>query len=130
MLRLLDLVIRPFPVEAKHRYSILIDNSRIDLTVTVVIGDHFTTAGEADHRPPKPAIVVLEICAVATGAVITLDTGHESEGRRCAAAAAKFDVISAREVELLIVKPPRHVEVHAADSIFVMRYGVGHLGNK
>ena len=42
-----------------------------------------------------------------------------------AAAAADFDVIAARERHLagllLLVQPPRHVHVHAADAVFILR---------
>ena len=43
------------------------------------------------------------------------------------AAAAELDVIAAREIELLVVEPPRHVEVHAADAVLVVRHAVHHL---
>ena len=35
--------------------------------------------------------------------------------------AADFDMVAAREVELLVVEPPRHVDVHAADAVLVVR---------
>ena len=36
-------------------------------------------------------------------------------------AAIHLDVIAAREVELLVVEPPRHVDVHSADTVVVVR---------
>ena len=35
-------------------------------------------------------------------------------------AAAELDVVAAREVELPVVEPPRHVQVHAADAVLVV----------
>ena len=35
-------------------------------------------------------------------------------------------MVAAREVELLVVEPPRHVHVHAADAVLVVRHVVHH----
>ena len=45
-------------------------------------------------------------------------------------AAVHFYMVTAREVELLVVEPPGHVHVHAADAVFVVRHVIGHRGNE
>ena len=42
-------------------------------------------------------------------------------------AAAELDVVAAREIELLVVAPPRHVEMRSARAVFVVRHAVHHL---
>src|SRR4029078_13052723 len=41
--------------------------------------------------------------------------------------AADFDMVAAREIELLVVPPPRHEQVHAAGAILVVRNPVHQL---
>src|SRR3954468_23226440 len=48
-----------------------------------------------------------------------MDAAEES-GAGHPAAAANLDVIAAGEVERLVIDPPRHVEVHAADAVLVV----------
>src|SRR5207249_2774569 len=45
-------------------------------------------------------------------------------------AAPHLDVVAAREVELLLPEPPRHVQMHAAHAVVVVRHVVRHLGNE
>ena len=46
------------------------------------------------------------------------------------APAPELDVVAAREVELPVVEPPRHVDVHAPDAVVVVRRQVGEGGNE
>src|SRR5439155_1981975 len=45
-------------------------------------------------------------------------------------AAADLDVVPAREIELLVVEPPRHVEVRAPGAVLVVRDLVHHARNE
>src|SRR5439155_24706860 len=67
--------------------------------------------------------------AVAALAGKALDATHEAVARRIEPA-TDLDVVAAREVELLVVEPPGHVEVHAADTILVVRDVIDHRGDE
>src|SRR2546422_1817359 len=41
-----------------------------------------------------------------------------------------FRSVAAREVELLLLEPPRHVQMHAAHAVVVVRHVVHHPGNE
>ena len=43
------------------------------------------------------------------------------------ASSAKLDVIAARKIVLVICSPPRHVHVHAADAVMIVRSHRGQL---
>src|SRR5260221_1928042 len=47
---LIQLVIRPFPVEAQHGNSKPIDNVRIDLAIRAVVRNHLAASRESDRR--------------------------------------------------------------------------------
>ena len=130
---LVDLVVGPLPVEAQHRDAPLVDDARVDLAVAVLVRDHLAAPGEADRRAVEPAVVVLELLCRSRrprgrpiSTPCTVDAAHEA-GAGHAAAAADLDVVAAREVELLVVEPPRHVEVRAADAVLVVRHVVHQL---
>src|SRR5262249_44660329 len=129
VLRLLDLVIRPFPVKAQHRNSISVDDARVDLAIAIVVCNHLAAAGEAHDRAPKFPVIAFESFSVAAYAVVALDIAHESEGGGGATSTTQLDVVSAREVELLVIQPPWHVEMHTANTVFVVRHTVGHFRN-
>ena len=65
VLDLLVLVVAPLEVEAQHRDAPLVDHGRIDLAVAVRVGDHLAAAGEVDRGAVEPAVVVLQLLAVA-----------------------------------------------------------------
>ena len=114
-------------MESQHRNAVGIDHVRVDLAVGVFVRNHLSTAGEVHRRAVETAIVVLERLPVAADAVEPLDAAHDAEARRRSLAAAEFDVIPAREIERLVVQPPRHVEVRAAGAVLVVRHAVFHL---
>src|SRR5207244_12639237 len=109
VLRLQILVLAEREMEAQHRNAELIDHVRIDVTVAIVVGNHLAASGKADGRRVVFAIVVLELLAVAAGSVDAMDPAEDAVRRR-AAPAADLDVIAPREVEPLVIEPPRHVE--------------------
>src|SRR5712664_4279292 len=65
VLRLLVLVVRPFPVEAQHRNAPLVHGARIEFAVRVVVGNHLAAAREPDRGAVIATVVVFELLAVA-----------------------------------------------------------------
>ena len=94
---------------------------RIDLAVAVFARDLLAAPGRADERAVVAAILGLQLGAVSAAAAlrIVVDAAAEAVAGH-AVSAAQLDVIPAREAELLVVAPPRHVEVHAADAVRVV----------
>src|SRR5260370_42650793 len=92
--RLENFVITPLEVEPQHWDSPLIDHIRINLTVAVLIGDHFAAAGKLHKRAVRFADTALQFHSVATAENL-LRPVSESR-RRHAAAASKFDVAAPR----------------------------------
>src|SRR5439155_16863305 len=109
-----NFVIAEARMEAQHGNAPLIDDVRIDLAVRVVVRDHLAAAGEVHGCAVEAAVVVLQRLAVAADAVEALNAAHEAESGRRSFAAAELDVIAAREIQLLSIEPPRHVEMRAA----------------
>src|SRR5262245_37899068 len=116
-------------METQDRYSVLVHHVRIDLTIAIVAGDHLATASKAHHGSPILPVVFLETLSITTLAVEPFDAPHNAEIRSAAASTAELDVIAARKVQFLVVQPPRHVEMHPADAIFVMGDTASHLRN-
>src|SRR6185437_11988022 len=116
------LVVTPLPVEPEHRDAILVLHNRIDLAVALVVGNHLAASGHVDRRAGVAAVVFLESFSIAATRRVALDAAHESVTRRAREAPAVLDVISAREIELLVVDPPRCVNVQAADAVLVVWY--------
>src|SRR5690606_18283354 len=109
------------PVEAQHRNPPAVDHSRIDLAVRLLVGDHLPATREADGGAPVLAILVLERRAVAAALTVAMDAPHEAVTRH-SHPAPDLDVVSAREVELGVVEPPRHVQVCATHAIAVVAW--------
>ena len=131
LLHVLDLevfVIGELPVEAEHGDAPFVHDSRIDFAVAAVVGNHLAAPREPDVRAVVAAIVVLELLAV-PAAVPLLDPAAEARLRQ-PRAAPHLDVVAAREVELLVVEPPRHVDVHPAHTVVIMGNRVHHLRNE
>src|SRR5947208_606914 len=126
VLHLLVLVVRPLPVKPQHRNAPAVHRARVDLAVGVVVGNHLAAAREADRGAVIAAIVVLELLAVAAARRIALNPAHESVARHVRPA-PDLDVVAAREVELLVLEPPRHVQMHPAHAVVVVRDVVHHL---
>src|SRR5437867_13170494 len=61
---LIQLVIRPFPMEAQHRNSETIDNDRVALTVGIVVWNHLTASRESDRCAIVTSVIVLDLIAV------------------------------------------------------------------
>src|SRR5439155_999506 len=76
---------------------------------------------KADERPVIAPVLGLEVGAVAATAAARqiLNAAHEPIAGH-AEAAAQLDVIAARKAQRLVVTPPRHVQMHAADAIGVV----------
>ena len=55
-----------------------------------------------------------------------MNAAHEAVARH-APAAPDLDVVAAREVERPVFEPPRHVEMHAAHAVVVVRHVIRHL---
>src|SRR3989442_7219110 len=103
ILRHLDLVIAPLPMKAQHGDSPLIDGDRIDIAVALRVGNHFTTAFQADIGAVHGAANLLECEAVAlkffTHTVKFAYSWHS-------AAAIHLDAISPEEIVLTVELPP------------------------
>jgi hypothetical protein len=112
-------------VKAEHRYSPPVDDRGIELTIRVRVGNHLTATRKADRRAVVLPVVVLELLAVAAARWIALDPAHEARFG-LPQAAPHLDVIAAGKIELRVVQPPWHVDVHAADAILVMRNMINH----
>src|SRR5712671_1112701 len=126
---LVVLVVGPLPVKAQHRNPILVLHDRIDLAIALVVRDHLSTPGEIDLRAIIAAVVFLEGFPISAAAGIALDSTHEAVTGRIQSA-TDLDVIPARKIELLVVDPPRHVDVVAAYAVLVVRNVVHHFGNE
>ena len=94
----------------------------------LVVRDHLAASREAHQRSIEAAVVFFERLAVATATGEQFDAVERPEPRHVASAAG-LDVVAAREVELPVVEPPRHVDVHAARAVLVVRNAVHHRGH-
>src|SRR5439155_20886533 len=121
ILRHLDLVIAPLPVEAQDRNAPLIDRVGIDIAVTVLVGNHLATAFEADKSSVHAAALLLQARAVTLElvayAVKLADTRHRT-------AAIDFYVISAQKIIFAIELPPWNVNMHPANSVMIVRWNL------
>src|SRR3989449_8656030 len=129
VLDLPDLVVRPLPMKAQHGDAPAVHRVGVDLAVAVVVRDLLAASGEPDYRAIVATVHVLEVLPVAPAARIALDPAHEP-GRRLLAPAPHLDVVAAREVELCVVEPPRHVEVHPTHAVLVVRHAIGEAGGE
>src|SRR5260221_9950178 len=75
---LIQLVIRPFPVEAQHGNSKSIDNVRIDLAIRVVVRNHLAASRESDRRAVVSAVIVLELFPITAAGRIPLNSSSET----------------------------------------------------
>src|SRR5574341_2173168 len=100
-------------MEAQHRNAPLVHGVGIDLAVAALVGHLLAPPAEAHRGAVVAAVVVLELLAVAAAWREPLDPSQHAVARQ-AAPTPDLDVIAAGEVELLVVHPPRHVEMRAA----------------
>src|SRR5688572_33036770 len=119
MLHLIDLGVGPLPVEAKHRDSEAVDDIRIELAVRVVVRDHLAAPLEADRGAVVLPVVLFQLHSVSAAGRIAVNPAHEARAR-LSHTTTYLDVVSARKIELLVVEPPRHVDVHSACAILVV----------
>src|SRR6266852_3984144 len=117
VLGLEQFVIRPPEMEAQRGNAPPIDDVGIDLAVGLRVGNHFAAAGEADVRAVDLASALLQAGAVAFF-LATQFMKHADAGQF--APPAKFDVIAAGKIILAAEFPPRHVHVHAADTVVIV----------
>src|SRR5439155_12578347 len=85
--------------------------------------------GEADGGSVVLPVIVLQLFPVPAAPVEALNAAEDAVAWSAAASAADLDVIPARKIELRVVEPPRHVEMHAADAVLVVRHAVAQLRN-
>src|SRR5437016_349942 len=125
ILRHLDLVIAPLPMKAQHGNSPLIDSYWIYLAVALRVGNHFTTAFQADIGAVHGAANLLDCEAVAlkffTHAIKFAHPRHSPT-------TIHLDVIPPQEIVLAIEFPPGDVHVHPADSVVIVRRHFFELG--
>src|SRR5450759_351771 len=107
---LVVLVVGPLPMEAEHGNSVLVLHDRIELSIALVVRNHLPPTGEVDACAIVAAVVFLEGLAIPAARGRALDSAPESVAGRIQPA-TDFDVVAAREIELLVVDPPRHVAV-------------------
>src|SRR5258708_3362222 len=110
-------VFAPFPMKTQHGDAPLILYLRVDVAITIVVGDHFPSAAESNKRAVGSAAFLLQ-----SGAVTFVLLAHVVEASYPGhiASAAEFNVIAAQEIVLLSEAPPRHVHMHAANSVMVV----------
>ena len=84
----------------QHRNAPLVHGVRIDFAVAVVIGDHLAAAGEADEGAVDLAHAALQFHAIAA-AQNTARNRRKFARPGMPAPAAEFDVIAAREGQLV-----------------------------
>ena len=105
-------------MEAQHGNAPLVHGVGIDIAVAVLVGNHFAASGETDVGAVPAAAVLFERRAVSFMLFAgILELAHA----RHAPAAAKLDVVSAQKIILAVVSPPRHVQVHAAHAVMIVR---------
>src|SRR5579859_1644433 len=124
ILRHFQLVVTPLEVEAQHRDPPFIHHHRIDLTVRVGVGNHFSSSGETNEVAIFAADVLLERRAIA---LMRIANSIERADARHMASPAKLDVVTTRKFILAIAPPPRHIHMHAADTIMVVRSHLSQL---
>src|SRR5207237_2418771 len=104
--RHLDLVIATLPMKAQHGDSPLIDGDRIDIAIALRVGNHFTTAFQADIGAVHGAATLLECEAVAlkffTHAIKFAHPRHSPN-------TINLDVITPKEIVIAIEFPPGDV---------------------
>src|SRR5438093_958070 len=113
-----DLGFGPLPMEPQDGDPPLVHHVGVDLAVAVVVGDHLAAAREADEGAVHLAVLLLEVRSIAA-AHDAVGAGEDA-GAGHSAPAPHLDVIPAWERHLLLVVPPRHVEVHPADAVLVV----------
>ena len=85
----------------------------------MLVGNHFAAASEANVSAIRRAASLLQTTAVAFGVFAKgMKVAHDGH----APSAAKFNVIAAQEIVLPVELPPRHVHVHATNSIVVVSW--------
>src|SRR4029079_19712586 len=88
------------------------------------VRNHLTAAVKADRRAVEFPIIGFELLAVAAARPVAALNPAAESGARHAGAPVDLDVISPGKVEFLVVQPPRHVDVHAAYTVVIVRNGV------
>src|SRR2546426_10654857 len=78
VLHLLDLVVRPLPVEAQDGDAPAVHCIGVDLVVALVVRNLLDASGEADYRAIVATGRVLEVLPVAPIAPVALDLAHEA----------------------------------------------------
>src|SRR5690349_186641 len=127
-----NFILSPFEVELQHWNAPFIHDVLIDFAPAIVVGDHFAAAGKTDERSEQLAAALFEFRSVPSAEEALRAT--ETAGARHVTTAAELDVITAGEghlvLELLVVIPPGHVEVHSAGAVIVVRRQVHQDGEE
>ena len=104
---LIQFMVAPLPVEPKDGNAEFILHLRIEIGVTVFIGDHFAACGKPDIRSIITAGIFLELRSITSATQIIR---HRIIATRHIARATHFNVIASRKIQLagllLLIQPP------------------------
>jgi len=134
---LFDLVFRMAGVETQYRYTIFINDHRVDLTIILPFGHGFASSGHMYGSAKEPPVILFKGCAIASrffcGAhdlrvsVDLLDTPAKAIERHPETAAI-FYMITAGEIQLFVVQPPGRIDMHPANTVFVVAFAIQQVG--
>src|SRR5690606_1946864 len=137
---LFDFFIGPFVMEAKYGYTVLIDTRGVDFAVVVIPGQRGAPSSHTHIGTVEAPIVVFEGCAIA--ALLTLcaifggyqvinagDPIQKSIGGHMQPAAV-FDMVSPWEAELFVIPPPWRIDMHTANTVFIVAFPIEQLGEE
>ena len=114
----LDLVLSPTPVEAQHRNAPLVLHVRVKFAEALVVRNHLAASTESDERAIRATALLFQAYTVA---FLLFAHAIKAAYPRHVASAPKFNVVAAQKFILLAEAPPRHVHVHAAYAVMVVR---------
>ena len=118
VLRLFDLMLGPLKVETQNGDTPAIHYIRVDVAVSLFIGDLLAAAGQMNVRAVALANRVLQIGAITLLAMALAVKRADSRDEK---SSPDFDVIAARKIFLFLVpQPPGHIDMHASHAIAVM----------
>src|SRR4051812_28777961 len=67
MFCLVDLVVVPFVMESKYRYSILVNHIRINLAIIIITRHSYATARHTELRSVKSAVIIFQSSPISAG---------------------------------------------------------------
>src|SRR5206468_590261 len=119
---LIDFGSAPAEMEAQHRNAERVHALRVDFAIALLIGNHFSAPCKVDERAVLFPDRILQLLAVAL--VARALTRERAEPRQFESA-ADFDMVPAWEMlRLIVVEPPGHIHVHAADAVAIVPWQI------